>query len=48
MTDAQPPLPKPDPTEHHYRRARYQIAHTLCSLLPPPLADTPEALLIRD
>ena len=41
-------LHQPDPTQQLSHHAYYQLVHTLCGLLPPPLADTPEALLTRN
>ena len=48
MTDAQPDQDRADPTDRHHHHAYYQLIHTLCAYLPPPLDDTPEALLIRN
>ena len=48
MTDAQPNQDRADPTDRHHHHAYYQLIHTLCAYLPPPLDDTPEALLIRN
>lgn len=45
MTDL-PPQPSPNPSLS--RHAYHQLAHTLCGVLPPPLADTPQALLTRN
>ncbi|HVC61732.1 MAG TPA: hypothetical protein VND19_15380 [Acetobacteraceae bacterium] len=45
-TSTQPPHPGPtDQLSHH---AYYQLIHTLYTLLPPPLADTLESLLVRN
>ncbi len=41
-------LHQPDPTQQLSHHAYYQLVHTICGLLPPPLADTPEALLTRN
>jgi hypothetical protein len=41
-------LHQPDPTQQLSHHAYYQLVHTLCGLLPAPLADTPEALLTRN
>ena len=48
MTNTQAGQRQPDPTEQHPHHAYYQLAHALCTYLPPPLADTPEATLIRN
>jgi hypothetical protein len=46
--DQTPPPHQPDLAVQLQRTLYYQIIHTLCALLPPPLADTPEALLARN
>jgi hypothetical protein len=46
--DQTPPPYQPDPAVQLQRTLYYQLIHTLCALLPPPLADTPEALLARN
>jgi hypothetical protein len=46
MTDQHPPL-HDDPTLPLPRHAWWQLTRTLETLLPPPLNDTPEALLAR-
>jgi hypothetical protein len=49
MTNHEHPHPyQPDPTQLLTHQAYYQLIHTLFSLLPPPLADTPEALIARN
>ena len=47
MSDT-PQQQQPDPIQQLTHHAYYQLVHTLCALLPPPLADTPEALLARN
>lgn len=47
MSQLQHPLRQPGPTLDLPRQAHYQLVHTLDAILPPPLADTPEALLAR-
>ncbi len=42
------PQRPPDPSHQFSHHARYQLSHTMCALLPPPLADTPEAMLARN
>jgi hypothetical protein len=44
LQDPRQPCPTQQVSAHTY----YQLIHTLCALLPPPLADTPEALRIRN
>jgi hypothetical protein len=39
---------QPDPIEQLTHQAYYQIIHTLFGLLPPPLADTQEAMIARN
>jgi hypothetical protein len=41
-------LHHPDPSQQLSHHAYYQLVHTLTSLLPPPLADTPAALQTRN
>src|ERR1700722_14787665 len=48
MNDMPRPQRPPDPSHHLPRHARYQLIQTVCSLLPPPLAATPEAMLSRN
>jgi hypothetical protein len=48
MSDIPPPQQQPDPIQQLTHHAYYQLVHTMCALLPPPLADTPEALLARN
>jgi hypothetical protein len=39
---------RPDLTLQLPRDTYYQVVHTLRGLLPPPVADTPDALVHRD
>ncbi|HEY3847581.1 MAG TPA: hypothetical protein VGL95_10750 [Acetobacteraceae bacterium] len=48
MTDAPPPQHQADPTQQLSDQAYRHLIHTLFALLPPPPADTPEALQTRD
>ncbi len=48
MNEQPKPQRPPDPSHQFSHHARYQLSHTMCSLLPPPLADTPEAMLARN
>jgi hypothetical protein len=41
-------LPQPDPVQQLAELAYYQLVHTLTGLLPSSLADTPEALAVRN
>ncbi len=47
MNQAQP-AQRPDLTQQLPHHTYYQLIHTLAAILPPPLADTPEALLARN
>ncbi|HVC62393.1 MAG TPA: hypothetical protein VND19_18775 [Acetobacteraceae bacterium] len=47
MTSIQTPQ-DPDPTQQLFAQTYYHLIHTLCALLPPPLIDTPDALLARN
>lgn len=47
MSDQQPPF-QPDPDQRRVERAYYQLIHALYARMPPPLADTPEALRARN
>lgn len=47
MSHTQTPPPHPDPTLPLSRDAWWQLTHTLETLLPGPLNDTPQALLAR-
>jgi hypothetical protein len=38
----------PDPIDLLSHHAYYQLVHTLFAVLPPPLADTPEAMIARN
>ena len=40
--------PTPDLTLQLPRDTYYQLVHTLCASLPPPVTDTPEDLARRD
>lgn len=42
------PLSQPDPLQGFAAQAYYQLVHTLTDILPPRVADTPEALLARN
>jgi hypothetical protein len=46
--DIDPQPHQPDPFLDLAKHAYYQLIHTLTGILPPPLADTPEALLTRN
>jgi hypothetical protein len=46
--DTYPQPHQPDPSLDLAKHAYYQLVHTLTGILPPPLADTPEALLTRN